>query len=310
MTYWQGPQMAQLEYGDYYKFISSAGIALIAGAVAVPWMFLREPFDLAIEVSKIAMLTPDAQNTIHMRQHLIAAIFHYLPEASGSMAAAGAFLIVYGLLAWRSRQSVRDKSEDLQNQKLDRELQAMSPEQIETKAKSDVIEDDGLEQGLVPLQSQPEAYSSLANSALAVEQALLGRISSCLGSSMKVMTNQRLGNVEFDAIIRAKTTERIILEIKYIRKGFNRGWLSETISNLSTRMALYAKTFDESPSGLLVVIIATSNSSLSRKVIEISEEFRISQPSRMDNIRVQTIYLDDIATIPCHELKRIVLGNS
>jgi hypothetical protein len=25
--------MAQLEYGDYYKFIASAGIALIAGAV-------------------------------------------------------------------------------------------------------------------------------------------------------------------------------------------------------------------------------------------------------------------------------------
>jgi hypothetical protein len=28
--------MAQLEYGDYYKFIVSAGIALIAGAVVVP----------------------------------------------------------------------------------------------------------------------------------------------------------------------------------------------------------------------------------------------------------------------------------
>jgi len=28
--------MAQLEYSDYYKFIASAGIALIAGAIVVP----------------------------------------------------------------------------------------------------------------------------------------------------------------------------------------------------------------------------------------------------------------------------------
>ena len=75
--------MAQLEYGDYYKFIASAGIALIAGAVIVPWMFLREPFDLAIEASKIALLTPDAQNIVHARQHLIATTISYLPLASG-----------------------------------------------------------------------------------------------------------------------------------------------------------------------------------------------------------------------------------
>jgi hypothetical protein len=55
--------MAQLEYGDYYKFVASAGIALIAGAVVVPWMFLREPFDLAVEASKIGLLTPDARTS-------------------------------------------------------------------------------------------------------------------------------------------------------------------------------------------------------------------------------------------------------
>lgn len=100
--------MAQLEYGDYYKFIASAGIALIAGAVVVPWMFLREPFDLAIEASKIPLLTQDSQSIIHARQHLITAIVYALPKVSVGLATAGALLTGIGLIGWHSRQSVRD----------------------------------------------------------------------------------------------------------------------------------------------------------------------------------------------------------
>lgn len=295
--------MAQLEYGDYYKFIASAGIALIAGAVVVPWMFLREPFDLAIEASKIALLTPDAQNIIHTRQHLIAITINYLPLTSGLMAALGIVLTGFGLYPWHSRQSVRDSNEDLQNAKLNKELQAMSPQQIETKVENGLEDAEGLEPGPVAVQSQ-----SAVIAALAVEQALLGRISSCLGPSMKVMSNQRLGNIEFDAIIRAGSAKRIILEIKYIRRGFNRGWLSETVNGLASRMALYTKTFDESTSGLVLVVIATPNSPLSRKVSEISEELRTKHPARLDHIRIQTIYEADIATISCLELREIVLG--
>jgi hypothetical protein len=297
--------MAQLEYGDYYKFIASAGIALIVGAIVVPWMFLREPFDLAIEVSKIALLTPEAQNIVHTRQHLVGTAINSLPQMSGLMFVAGAVLTWLGMGPWRSRQSVRDKNEDLQNKKLDKELEGMSPEQIETKATNDIRNAEEPEATLTPAQSR-----SAVSSALAVEQAILGRINSCLGPSMRVMTNQRLGNIEFDAIIRAKYDRRIIVEIKYIRKGFNRGWMSETVSNLASRMALYTKTFGESTSGLFLVVIATSNSPFAQRVGDFSEELRVSHPSRLDKIRIKTIYEADIATISCPDLRNIVLGGA
>lgn len=295
---------SQLEYGDYYKFIASAGIAVIAGAVAIPWLFLREPFDLAIEASKIGLLTPDAQNVIHVRQHLIAVIIERLPLVSAVMAVLGTVLTVTGLKFWHSRQSVRDRSEDLQAEKLSKELKAMSPDQIETKVKNDLENEDELEPAIMLTQS-PSAVSS----ALAVEQALLSKISTCLGPSAKLMSNQRLGNVEYDAIIRAKSGKRIIVEIKYIRKGFNRGWFSETVNGLASRMALYTKTFDESNTGLLLVVIATSNSPLSHKLAQITEELRISNPSGLNNIRVHSIYQSDIATMPCLELTKIVMGD-
>ena len=38
--------MSKFEYSDFYKFIASVGITLIALSVFVPWLFLKEPFDL------------------------------------------------------------------------------------------------------------------------------------------------------------------------------------------------------------------------------------------------------------------------
>jgi hypothetical protein len=34
----------QIEYGDFYKFVVSLGIALVFSAILVPWLFLRDPF--------------------------------------------------------------------------------------------------------------------------------------------------------------------------------------------------------------------------------------------------------------------------
>jgi hypothetical protein len=240
-----------------------------------------------------------------VRQHLIAIIIKHLPLASGPHGYRRSnFDGVWPQTRGVPVSRYVTKSEDLQAEKLGKELEAMSPEQIQTKAKNDLEDEEELEPVLMVAPS-PSAVSTV----LAVEQALLGRISSCLDSSVKVMSNQRLGNVEYDAIIRATGTKRIIVEIKYIRKGFSRGWLSETVNGLVSRMALYTKTFDESSSGVLLIVIATSNSPLARKVKDISEELRNSYPSRLDNIRIRTIYEAEIATISCLDLRNVVLGD-
>jgi hypothetical protein len=149
----------------------------------------------------------------------------------------------------------------------------------------------------------------LVASALAVEQAVQGKLLSAFDSFGKVMSNQRLGSVEFDAIIRTKSSSRIIVEIKYIRKGFNRGWLLNTISNLTLRMAIYTKTFNENVIGLVLIVIATTDSPLARRVTEFENEFRSAEPSLMSNIRVRGIYESQIPTISNHDFRHLVLGD-
>lgn len=289
--------MAQLEYGDYYKFVASAGIALLVVAVVLPWIFLREPFDLAIEAAKIAQLTPEAQNIIHERQHLVALAINYIPRLSCGMAALGLLMTGWGLIGWRSRQVIRDKSEELEAQKLSRELEQMTPAQVQAKAQDD----------LESAEEEPAAMSvpttpSPVNKYLFVESRLLERIRECYGMSAKVLHNQRLAGVEYDAIIRGRDAKRVIVEIKYIRKGFRTGWLTESASNLLAKTALYRETFSGDVRGVLLIVLAESSGSISQRAVAQFEELRQAQPSRFSTIRVRTIEERKIDKISCAQL--------
>jgi hypothetical protein len=105
--------VAQIEYGDFYKFVVSLGIALVLAAILAPWLFLREPFDLMIEASRLSQLTPAAQQIVLLRQTYLLRLLPVIPWFSFSLLIIGAGAISIGLKKWYNRQTLRDTSEDL-----------------------------------------------------------------------------------------------------------------------------------------------------------------------------------------------------
>ena len=96
--------MAQLEYGDYYKFFVSCGIALIIVSIGLPWLFLHESFDLLLESSKLSALTKTAQTVITQRQNIVAFMLNVIPFVSPVFFGTGVLMSVYGLWRWSGRQ--------------------------------------------------------------------------------------------------------------------------------------------------------------------------------------------------------------
>jgi hypothetical protein len=290
--------MSQLEYGDYYKFVASAGIALLLIAWLVPWAFLREPFDLTLEVSKVALLTPEAQGVIHRRQHLIAIVMSVVPVISVILSLVGAVLTACGLLKWRARQTVRDRGEDLDVEKKHRELQNMSRQEVEDKASKEA-------ERLEDLPMHARAVSPPTSSIyLAIESAVLDRLRRCFGAN--VQSNQRLGKAEFDAIVKSGS-ERIIVEIKYIRKGFYQGWLNESLSSLGIRTQLYSDTFSRTARGVLLIVLGPdSRPDLVQLVDETSKKMRFAPSSSFSDLHVVTLREAEIATISCADLKDLL----
>jgi len=298
--------MAQLEYGDFYKFVASAGIALIAGALALPWLFLREPFDLTIDESKLKTLTPIARGAVMHRQQIVAGILPWLPWASVLLASLGFGLIICGLVMWSTRQRIRDRGEEAATKKAEQELRQMTKQEIEVKAVEELesVEEESEQPQAVAPERVPV---SALHAYLDAERALFARMSECLGPDVHIQTNQRVGNVEYDAIVRLGQNERVIVEVKYIRKGFNSGFLAETVNGLTARTALYASRFSVPSRAVLVIILASPNSIFVDKIENLKARLRIDRP-QLASVGIHCIPKDEIPALTCQQVRQLLVA--
>jgi hypothetical protein len=290
--------MPQLEYGDYYKFRVSVGIALVVVAVFVPWLFLRESFDLLLDSNQLLHLTSTAQIILGERQHLLASIFRIVPWVSGSTFLIGISLAVNGLYQWRKRQAVRDQSEELGLEKLKRELIAMSPQQVTAKLEADVEQE---RESTAP----PAELVSSAKHNREIELLLQQRMSDCFNNSNKLRANQRLGSAELDVVLESRNSEQpdVIVEIKYIRRGFQFGWMRESVSRLVLATDLYTERLKRKAVPLLLIITA--------ETVKLSESDFARMRQGLPQLiycRVERLEESKISAISCADLRRLIFG--
>jgi hypothetical protein len=201
--------VAQFEYGDYYKFFVSCGIALIVVAVGFPWLFLHEPFDLLLESSKFAALTPLAREVLTHRQSIVAWILKVIPYASSFIFAAGVFMMVWGLWKWNNRQKVRDTSEDIDLEKKKHELEDMTEKEVDAKALGDVVLQN-IDKSPFFGVTAPKATSSTSDleeevsSYLESETAFLDVLERYLPDGYTLSRHQRSAAFVIDAVILSK----------------------------------------------------------------------------------------------------------
>jgi hypothetical protein len=203
-----------VEYSDYYKFVVSAGIALIIVALALPWAFLREPFDLAFDTAKMSSITPQAKALILQRQGSLLWIWRFIPWITGCLLVTGAYSTGIGLWKWRARQLVRDRAENAATAKAERELQSITPEQNSERVRADA-------ETAAPEETETETVA-IVDRHTRIEDQLSQRIVQCFGDLYDVRINQRLGAAEYDVVLRSRTTGQadVLIDWKLIRRGF------------------------------------------------------------------------------------------
>lgn len=193
--------MPQLEYGDYYKFVISCGIGLIFVSVGLPWLFLHDPFDLLIETSKIANLTPQARDVVLHRQRIVSVIIILIPYASAVVGASGIVMTLYGLINWRKRQTIRDTVEEIDLGKKRIEYEQMTQGQIIEEARADVLNQGN---AILPpaAASQNERVDAAVEAYLESENTFLDALESRLPEGYELLRHQRAMSYTFDAVVR------------------------------------------------------------------------------------------------------------
>ena len=246
----------KFEYGDFYKFITSLGIVLVGLSIMIPWLFLREPFDLFIKQDELFNLTPLAQSMIANRQALLNTLLRIIPWLSGAVFLLGSIALVAGGYLWANRtQKLIDELNKLNRELLKRQLEEIPPAEKEAMQINEVeleLENSQVEDLLV----KDTAVKELVKSALEVEKNIATLFSKCLSSMYDVLQNRRMGSVIFDMVLVSKdqTLYDLIVEVKYVRKGFKYGWVRDNTIKLVYSSLLYQQETNREARSMLFII--------------------------------------------------------
>jgi hypothetical protein len=292
----------KLEFGDFYKFITSIGIGLLVLAFAIPWAFLREDFDLRLTGAELQNIPIESKAIIERRWHLDALIFAHLPATSVALAVIGLLLLAFGCFGWWKRQRVRDDLETWTAQKTKMELESMTKSQILASAGAEVQASVEEIQAESDPSTEPTVEPTAVSSYIALEERVGARLKECLARMYDVLSQQRLGAAFFDFILRSRDGQGsdVVIELKARPKHFNTNVVLTGLRQAAIAAQSYAAALYRKPTPLLLLVVSEGSGSanaLRDRVIQIR-----SLDSTLGGVKVWVISESEFFSADCNLL--------
>jgi hypothetical protein len=252
---WQQPQSAnpmnKIEFSDVNRFLASLGLISIGLAFFLPWFVNQNNSLLIIEEEKILKLTLVAQQIISKQQSSLLTINKLLPFVSGGLIILGFCLLFMGIIRWSKRQAVIDKIQD-------EDLKAKEFQNLTSKEKRDLIETE-----IENTEDEPnavvnqEARTLEIDAYIQIENSIFLQFTQSYKTNYIASQNVRIGNFEYDIILKSKDLTLYkdkIIEIKFFKNRIT----YETIKDAATKLILacnyYEENFKRRTSPILIII--------------------------------------------------------
>lgn len=258
----------KFEFGDLYKFIVSLGVILISFSALVPWLFLKEPFDLFKSEAELKAVSEVARAAIINRQETVGFIVKSIPWVSSIGCLCGLIFIYLGLTKWYANQLLLDEQTKVEVELKKQSLRDATKDEIALAAARDLSE-----QVVRDLQSNEYALSAFEASYAQTEGMVATHLSKVYASKYDVESNKMVGGIELDILLRGRQmlTKDFIIEVKSIRRGFNYGWLRESFLKNIYAKNIYAQVTSRMPNTLLLIITEFKSESAEKYSVLLSK---------------------------------------
>lgn len=241
----------KFEFGDLYKFIVSLGVVIISISILVPWLFLKESFDLYKSEADLKSVTSVAQAAILGRQEAVAFIVKFIPWFSAIGCICGSIFIFVGLKKWHANQLLLDEQTKVEVELKKQSLRDATKDEIALAAARDM-------HALAPQENHATNFtlSAFEASYAQIESLVAKRLQHVYSKKYEVESNKMVAGVEVDVLLRGRNwlTKDYIIEIKSIRRGFNYGWLRESFLKNIYAKNIYAQATNRIPNTLLLIV--------------------------------------------------------
>ncbi|URX64343.1 hypothetical protein KR767_09980 [Luteibacter anthropi] len=250
-----GGNQVKLEFGDLWKFVVSAGFGLIGVELLFVWFLLKEPFDLNVKSSDLAALTPVAQETVRIRQQAVRDLLHWAPLLTVLALLFGTGISVFGFIKWRVAQRhhdaiLRNAAEQAQNA-----VRPSTEDELANKSSQDAFD--------IPLTTEfgtPAVALRKATPATRsrhAEDIFESRLKLALPPTYCLERDMAISRVTVDFLLtsNALLEKDFLVELKYIYRGFNVGWLAQGALQVQRARLDYEASRNRSPNTAVVVVV-------------------------------------------------------
>jgi hypothetical protein len=294
--------MNKPEYGDLYKFVASIGVVLISLALLFPWLLLRESFDALHKVSEIAELPQTAQQLLAYRQNTALWWVKNVHWFSIILSIFGLAFLCIGVTFWRPKQIVIDTKEQLEVQKLAKELIRMTPEEIAVNKIEEAAEQaqarvkEAGAQEIIP----PSEVKQAVSEAFRIEEVITEKLRQCLFSQGEVFNNRQIGLTKYDTIFSSTTKELndVAVKVKYTSTSFVSSYIKTTIARYKVSLRLYKETTNREVLGLLIFAYEAKTNIDQKELEDAKKEV---------NPRVYFMTPEEIEQLSCPRLKQMII---
>jgi hypothetical protein len=268
----------KFDFGDLYKFVVSAGLALVGMSILSVWLIFKEPFDLKVKESELLLLTPVAQEVIKYRQHVVGILVNFSMWVIPFTAITGLLLSGWGLRKWKQQQSIADQLAELGLQEKKVAIRPKTDDELALSEQSELLNEDVILGEPASTELQRPSY---------IEKSLVQKLHYFLPAEYTVNANMLISGAEVDFVLTSSywLHKDYLVEVKYIRKGFNFGWLSQIALKLRMASVLYSEATNRIPNTCLLIVVADSAWD-AEKYAELKERFLSVYPKRAAKNRI------------------------
>jgi hypothetical protein len=236
----------KFEFGDLYRFIVSLGMFLISSAFVFPWLFLKEKLELNTDsICKIQSLDCDVA---HTKKEIIYYTLKLIPFISPAFFIAGILVVIFGVLKWRRNQLLLDEQIKIEHDLKQASLRPATEDETIEKYRNEIIESEPEVNNMNNLSERVSVWERMEDK---VAEKLTN---SNVGNGLE--RNVSIANHEVDFIIKRNYFRNdCLVEVKYIRRGFNFSWLKEVFLKHRYKKSLYEQFRGKKASTLLLILI-------------------------------------------------------
>jgi hypothetical protein len=251
----------KVEFSDLYKFLTSVGLIIMASAVLIPWLFMKQEIGLLISETEYNGLIESSKNLTDRRIQLGLIITKAIPYISGILFALGILISGIGLWNWKKKQDTVDETDLLKLTELKAKIKELDSDEIDEKAEQEVRQEIQAEIDKTEKKDKPavteENIEELKANLIDMEKFFYDKIVNFNSFNYNVKSNVKIDNkYEVDIALTPlnKKYRDSFIEIKYLQSKLTLTVVQDAFRNLNKVHGHFFNTTKKYANKILIIV--------------------------------------------------------